>query len=293
MIQGRDEDEGCCCGGHEHDASEDCGCGSHEGGCCGDHEGHGDGCGGHGHEGGHSHEGGCCGHHGGGCCGGGCGHNASDDQIRMFIVGPIETDCYAYVSEGECLVVDPGNSGAAIARHLEDVRVTTIVATHGHGDHVGGVKALRDATGARFLMHEADVELAGRAGEASELGRSYDDDAPEPDQTIADGDVIELGTASFRVIGAPGHTPGGIVLLGQGTADGVAFVVDTLFKGSCGRTDLAGGDHDALMATLARLREEIPARTTLFCGHGDSTTMMEELEGNPWLQPDAVSDGMH
>lgn len=203
MIQGRDEDEGCCCGGHEHDASEDCGCGSHEGGCCGDHEGHGDGCGGHGHEGGHSHEGGCCGHHGGGCCGGGCGHNASDDQIRMFIVGPIETDCYAYVSEGECLVVDPGNSGAAIARHLEDVRVTTIVATHGHGDHVGGVKALRDATGARFLMHEADVELAGRAGEASELGRSYDDDAPEPDQTIADGDVIELGTASFRVIGAP------------------------------------------------------------------------------------------
>lgn len=270
MDQEKFPGEGCGCGGHEHD--EACGCG------------------GHGHEGGNDHgDGGCCGHHGGGCC----GHHGGGDQIRQFIVGPIETNCYAYVSGGECLVVDPGNSGAAVARHLEDVRVTTIVATHGHGDHVGGVKALKDATGARFLMHAADVALAGRAGQRSELGRSYDDNAPAPDQTLADGDVIELGTASFRVIETPGHTPGGIVLLGQGTAAGVAFVGDTLFRGSCGRTDLAGGNHDQLMASLARLREEVPARTTLFCGHGDSTTMMEELEGNPWLQPGAVSDGTH
>ena len=284
------EHDNCCCGGHGHDHEH-----GHGDGCCGGHghgeghdHGHGDGCcGGHGHgEGrgeGHGHGGHGHGHGEGGCCGGG-GCHGGGDQVGIFVVGPIETNCYVYISEGECLVVDPGNSGQAIFEHLpEGVSVKYIVATHGHGDHVGGVKALREATGATYAIHAADAELARHAGEPSEQGRTYDDNAPDPDLTLAEGDVIEVGSATFTVMEAPGHTPGGIVLLGGGTAEHMCFVGDTLFQGSCGRTDLAGGDGEQLKATLARIKREVPPETNLMCGHGEITTMEDELRNNPYL----------
>ena len=211
---------------------------------------------------------------------------ASDagDVVRVFVVGPIQTNCYAYVSAGEALVVDPGAAGARVAAALAGEKVVCVAATHGHGDHVGGVKALREATGAKYAISALDAELAKHAGEKSELGRSYDDNAPEPDLTLSEGDVLKVGTAEFRVLEAPGHTPGGIVLLGSGSAEHVCFVGDTLFKGSCGRTDLKGGSQETLQRTLARLKREIPAHTNVFCGHGDPTTMEDELAQNPYLR---------
>lgn len=209
---------------------------------------------------------------------------ATSDELRQFVVGPIQTNCYAYVSQGACIVFDPGDSGAAVAEQLADVRVDYIVATHGHGDHVGGAAALKAATGAPWCIHAVDAEQATHAGEPSELGISYDDNAPLPDRTLAEGDVLRVGTATFTVMETPGHTPGGICLLGGGSADGIAFVGDTLFPGSHGRTDLAGGNEAAIMASLTRMAERIPARTRLFCGHGPATTMAAELQRNPFLQ---------
>lgn len=207
------------------------------------------------------------------------------DQIMLYVVGPLETNCYAYVSQGECLVVDPGNSGASLAAHLpRDVTVKYIAATHGHGDHVGGVRRLREAAGGIYMIHPADAERACHAGEPSETGRAYDDNAPRPDQTYAEGDVITVGTASFRVMETPGHTPGCVCLVGQGTATGIAFMGDTVFRGSCGRTDLTGGDPTAMRASLARIKREVDPRTTLLCGHGEVTTMEDELERNPYFQ---------
>ena len=165
--------------------------------------------------------------------------DAKTDEIRNFVVGPIQTNCYAYVSGGACMVVDPGAAGAERAMH---------------------------------------------AGEPSELGIAYDDDAPAPDRELSEGDVISVGTATFTVMETPGHTPGGIVLLGGGSAEGVAFVGDTLFPGSHGRTDLDGGDEAAIMASLRRMAKEIAPATTLLCGHGPSTTMAAELARNPFLR---------
>lgn len=210
--------------------------------------------------------------------------DAKTDEIRNFVVGPIQTNCYAYVSGGACMVVDPGAAGAAVAEHLADVRVECVAATHGHGDHVGGVAALVAATGAPFCINAADAERAALAGQPSELGIAYDDDAPAPDRTLCEGDVISVGTATFTVMETPGHTPGGIVLVGGGTAEGVAFVGDTLFPGSHGRTDLDGGDEAAIMASLRRMAKEIAPATTLLCGHGPSTTMAAELARNPFLR---------
>ncbi len=207
-----------------------------------------------------------------------------DDELRQFVVTPLQTNCYAYVSDGECLVVDPGGSGAQLATVLDDVRVRWVVATHGHGDHVGGVAALVRETSAPYAIHAADAELARHAGETSEVGRSYDENAPDPDRTLAEGDVLPVGTATFTVMETPGHTPGGIVLVGGGSAEGVAFVGDTLFPGSHGRTDLRGGDEAAIMASLARMAAEIAPDTTLLCGHGPATSMGRELVANPFLR---------
>ncbi|MGN0054975.1 MAG: MBL fold metallo-hydrolase [Atopobiaceae bacterium] len=198
----------------------------------------------------------------------------SKPEVRHFVVGPIQTNCYAYVCDGEAMVVDPGDAGQKIADQLKDVHVSLIVATHGHGDHVSGVEQLQKATGAPFAMNAADVDLATHATHNS---RWASEDAPQPQRLLSEGDQVQVGSATLRVLAAPGHTPGGIVLLG----DGVAFVGDTIFAGSCGRTDLDGGDSQAMQQTLARLCQAIPPDTVLLCGHGPITNMRHELQTNP------------
>lgn len=216
---------------------------------------------------------------------------SQQDEIRCFVVGQLQTNCYAYVSEGKCLVVDPGASGARIASALSDVRVTQVVATHAHHDHVGGIKALVEETGAPWAIGHADADRSARAIELSshvfdvaDAQRQEIADPPTPDRLLHEGDRVEVGTARFVVYETPGHTPGGIILVGEGAAEGVAFMGDTLFAGSCGRTDLLGGDPQAMRETLARLRTLIDPGVTLLCGHGPTTTMQRELASNPFLQ---------
>ena len=205
-------------------------------------------------------------------------------ELRRFVVSPFSTNCYAVVSCGKAMVVDPGAEGARIAEALSDVDVELVVATHGHADHVGGVAALVAATGARFAISAADADLARHARRAHAFGIEYDDDAPEPDELLAPGGTTGVGEARFRVVATPGHTPGGVTLVGQGTAAGLAFVGDTLFAGGAGRTDLAGGDPAALLSSLGTLARELPGVTHVLTGHGDDTTIGWELRSNPYLQ---------
>ena len=206
------------------------------------------------------------------------------DGIRQFVVGHLSTNCYALVSDGKCLVIDPGADGAWIANELNDVSVVGVVATHGHHDHVGGVRALCEATGAPFMVSVGDAARSQRALELSshvfDVSEGNVQDAPAPNRELREGDVIDVGSLKLKVLETPGHTEGGIVLLG----DGFAFMGDTLFAGSCGRTDLVGGNHNTLMQSLARLKSAIPPSTVLLCGHGPATTMATELATNPFLQ---------
>ena len=213
-------------------------------------------------------------------------------EIRLFHVSPLQTNCYALVSaetdetgKRACVVVDPGGSGAEVAKRLDDVHVSMVVATHGHGDHVGGVRALCEATGAPFAISAADAERAQNARANSSHSFGYEADAPAPDVLLSEGDEVVAGGLRLRVMEAPGHTPGGIVLVGESgsEAEGIALVGDTLFAGSAGRTDLAGGSAEVLMQTLERLKRELPDETVILSGHGEPTTMECEKASNPFF----------
>lgn len=210
--------------------------------------------------------------------------NPHDEKtsIRTYVVTPIETNCYVIINEGNGIVIDPGTAGAEIAQNLHDVHIQLIVATHAHGDHVSGVKALQDALAYKvpFAIGMHDAKRVTQAVSNSNLGLPYDDDAPEPDVLLKAGDKVGVGSIQFEVLHTPGHTEGGIVLAG----DGLAFTGDTLFQGSAGRTDFPGGDSGSLQKSLMHLKEKLSPETIVFPGHGARTTMQQELATNPFLQ---------
>ena len=207
------------------------------------------------------------------------------DRILHLLTGPIQTNTYVYACDGKAMVVDPAGEGDRVAALLADegLEISLIVGTHGHPDHVGGVAALKQASGAPFLLHAADAEAAQRCAHDPSIPLPVDGDAPAPDRLVAEGDVLELGSASFLVVETPGHTPGGVCLIGRGSAGDVAFVGDTLFAGSVGRTDLPGGSARTLMASVARLGRELGDACVVLPGHGPETTMADERRSNPYL----------
>jgi glyoxylase-like metal-dependent hydrolase (beta-lactamase superfamily II) len=170
-------------------------------------------------------------------------------------------------------VVDPGDEVWKIMRVLRGRKVLAVIATHLHFDHVGAVRDIVELTGAPFMVHRLDWELRDAY---AELAMSWGFKAPIlPEPTFVDeGFTAPLG---LRVIHTPGHSPGSVSIVG----DGFVLTGDTLFSGSVGRTDLLGGDDEALIESVCRLYRELPGSFIVYPGHGPSTTVGEEAGNNP------------
>ncbi|MFO8011063.1 MAG: MBL fold metallo-hydrolase [Dehalococcoidia bacterium] len=194
-------------------------------------------------------------------------------QLKMLAVGPYMSNCYIVWSEntGEGIIIDPGAEPGTISSAVEELGldVKLIVATHGHIDHVSGVKKIRDLTGAPFAMHEAET-IKGGVFEKS----------PSVDRPLKDGDAIEVGDLGFDVRHTPGHSPGGIVLIGNG----VVFSGDTLFQFSIGRTDFPGGSYPQLMSGIFEHLMVLSDDTPVYPGHGPQTTIGMERKVNPFIK---------
>jgi glyoxylase-like metal-dependent hydrolase (beta-lactamase superfamily II) len=212
--------------------------------------------------------------------------------LEGFPVGPVAANCYIFAddSTGEAFVIDPGDEPDRILDHLRRhrVRPVAIVNTHGHFDHIQGVDAVRQATGAPFWIHEAEREVLRQGpARARQLFGMDLPPSPVPDRWLQDGDRLLVGGLRLVVRHTPGHSPGGICLLG----DGLAFVGDTLFAGSIGRADLPGADLGTLLASIARVLLPLPDETICYPGHGPETTIGEEKRSNPFLAPPVERSG--
>jgi glyoxylase-like metal-dependent hydrolase (beta-lactamase superfamily II) len=204
--------------------------------------------------------------------------------VEKLVVGPFDTNCYIVGSESnrEGMIVDPGDKAKEILKKVEDLQldIKLIALTHGHIDHIGALKKIKEATGAEVAVHGDDAKSIGRKQPLSMIFGLFYPTPPPPDRVLKDGDSIEVGGLHFAVLHTPGHTPGGICLLGEG----VVFSGDTLFNHSVGRTDLPGGSYDKLMGSIQTKLMTLPDETIVYPGHGPGTTIGAERKGNPYLQ---------
>jgi glyoxylase-like metal-dependent hydrolase (beta-lactamase superfamily II) len=202
-------------------------------------------------------------------------------------VGPLHCNCTILGDEvtHEAIVVDPGENIPEILSRLEKhgLTVRQIVITHAHIDHIGGAAQLKKATGAPVLLNQKDLGLLNIMEiQAGWLGVPTPEVAP-PDASADDGLAIGLASLPAEVLHTPGHTPGSICLFFP--KQHLLLAGDTLFAGSIGRTDLPGGDGRQILRSLRDRLLVLPDATRVLPGHGAETTIGEERQSNPFLQP--------
>lgn len=185
--------------------------------------------------------------------------------IHNLRVGPIGTNCYLVEDEAskECLIIDPGDYPGVILKTIEEKKLkpAAIVITHGHWDHVGANKKLKEKYHLPIMMNEADL-----------FGLKITD-SPAPDRGLNENDEIKVGGLTFKVLQTPGHSPGGISLYLE--KEKVIFTGDTLFKETYGRVDLPGSSPEAMVFSLKKLLA-LPHETKVYPGHGRPTTIGAE-----------------
>ena len=212
--------------------------------------------------------------------------------VKAMMVGEIQANCYIVACDAkdaseatelkEGLIIDPGDDADVILEMVRKlgVKVKYIILTHGHLDHIAAVEKVRQATAAKVLVHRLDADcLIDPSKNLSALfGQPVYGAAA--DERLEDGQEIIVGTLTLRVLHTPGHTPGGICL----SFPHAVFTGDTLFAGSIGRTDFPGGSLPELIDGIKTKLLTLDPTTKVYPGHGLSTTIGAEIEGNPFLQ---------
>ena len=194
-------------------------------------------------------------------------------KIRTLPLGAYQTNCYLVWDENSptCVVIDPGYEPDRVLLEVKKLgkEIAAIALTHGHFDHVGAVRELVAETGCPVYLHHGDLSMP----QQMTAGPLY------YTNLYAEGDRVELAGLSFKVLHTPGHTPGSVCLM----CENVIFSGDTLFWGSCGRTDLPGGSWSTIRVSLARLRD-LQGDYDIYPGHGDATRLDFERKMNPYMR---------
>jgi hydroxyacylglutathione hydrolase len=211
--------------------------------------------------------------------------SVNETIIRGIVVGVFQENCWVIGNRrtGEGICIDPGDQPDEILAMARDmgVRIRYIANSHAHIDHILGARRIHDETGAPFLLHPGDLEIARGTTKSAKNWLGIDiEEPPEPSGLLSDGDDVDVDGLKLRVIHTPGHTPGSVSYY----ANGVVFAGDTLFAGSIGRTDLPGGDYDQEMSSIVERLLVLPDETIVLPGHMDQTTIGHERQRNPYVR---------
>lgn len=210
--------------------------------------------------------------------------------LETFPVGPLQCNCSILGDEasGTALVIDPGGDAERIIAFLAEhgLRATHLLHTHAHIDHVGATPAVRAACGGEAGLHRGDEWLVDNLEmQARMIGLAHVDPVTI-DRWIEEGDVFTVGDRGLETLHTPGHSPGSCTFVVEWGGRTVVFAGDTLFAGSIGRTDLWGGDTDAILASLHGKLLSLDDGAFVVTGHGPSTTIGRERVANPFLTGD-------
>lgn len=208
-------------------------------------------------------------------------------MVKRFTVGRFFTNCYVVASEetGEAIVIDPGFEDQTEAertyRFIESkaLDLRFIVNTHGHLDHTCGNGMVKERFQVPILIHEYDADMLKRLGDKFSSFFGFKASSPPADRLLHQGDSVDFGNIALNVVHTPGHTRGGVSLLG----DQEVFTGDTLFAGSIGRMDFPESSKKEMQLSLRKLAN-LPGHLVVYPGHGPKTTIREERAGNPFLR---------
>lgn len=205
-----------------------------------------------------------------------------DLRVETFSLGPLENNTYLVwdPASKEAVLVDPTMDSERLAPRIRELglRLTAVLNTHGHFDHLAGNAFFASEFGCPVLIHEDEQPLLKEMPFYASLFGFTVDPSPQPSRLLRHGDLVHVGTSSLRVLHTPGHSPGGACFVGNG------FVLsgDTLFAQSVGRTDLPGGSHETLVESIRRELFQLPDKTEVLPGHGPPTLIGFEKRHNPF-----------
>ena len=199
-------------------------------------------------------------------------------EIKIFTKGAFQVNSYLVLNKKEAIIIDPFHSKEFL-EEIKDYKVTHIILTHGHIDHILAVNELKEKTKAKIAIHKDDLELLNNENE--NLSKEFDFKLKniKPDIILEDNQLLNFEDRDIEIIHTPGHTQGSICLL----IKNVLFSGDTLFKEGIGRTDLPGGDLDQEINSIKQRLLTLPNETMVLPGHGERTTIKHEKEDNFFL----------
>jgi len=211
-------------------------------------------------------------------------------KVHTLPLNPWQVNTYILSDEtGECVIIDPGCFSEEEQKQLTDfitennLKPVRLLHTHLHLDHVFGTRFVYEKYDLKPEAHPDDEFLIGITKDyASQFGVTMEENPPELGNYLNEGDEVNFGNSSLKIIHIPGHSPGGITFYNEN--ENILIAGDVLFRESIGRTDLPGGDYDTLISSIKTKLLTLPGETVVYPGHGPATSIEYEKTSNPFLK---------